>query len=79
MHLKGVMTGRGASGRFAGAFPIWRMFFAILSAEAAGLAGLPRLLKNRRGIRERRRITPGEFRSLLRKFRMTAAEVALKD
>jgi GT2 family glycosyltransferase len=79
MHLKGAMTGQGASGRFEGAFPVWRLFLATLSAEAAGLAGLPRLMKDRRGIRERRRITPMEFRSLLRKFRMTAAEVALKD
>jgi GT2 family glycosyltransferase len=78
MHLKGAMTGQGASGRFEGAFPVWRLFLATLSAEAAGLAGLPRLMKDRRGIRERRRITPTEFRSLLRKFRMTAAEVALK-
>jgi GT2 family glycosyltransferase len=79
MYLKGAVTGRGASGRFAGAFPMWRLFLSILSAEAAGLAGLPRVLKDRQGIRERRNITPAEFRSLLRKFRMTAAEVALKD
>jgi GT2 family glycosyltransferase len=79
MHLKGAMTGEGASGRLAGTFPLWRLFLSILSAEAAGLAGLPRLLKNRRGIREFRRITSTQFRSLLRKFRMTAAEVALTD
>jgi GT2 family glycosyltransferase len=79
MHLKGAVTGQGASGRFAGSFPVWRLFLATLSAEAAGLAGLPRLLKDRRRIRESRKITPPEFRALLRKFRMTAAEVALKD
>jgi len=58
---------------------MWRLFLTTLSAEAAGLAGLPRLLKDRRGIRENRKITPREFRVLLRKFRMTATEVALKD
>jgi len=79
MHLKGALTGKGASGRFASAFPVWRLFLATLSAEASGLAGFPRLLKDRRGVRERRRITPPEFRVLLRKFRMTAEEVALKD
>ena len=79
MHLKGAMIGQGASSRSAGAFPVWRLFLAILSAEAAGLVGLPRMLKERREIREHRRITSTEFRSLLRKFRMTAEEVALKD
>lgn len=79
MHLKGAVTGQGASGRLAGHFPVWRLFLMTLSAEAAGLAGIPRLLKYRRGIHEPKRITPIEFRSLLRKFRMTAAEVALKD
>ncbi|MGZ8474050.1 MAG: glycosyltransferase family 2 protein [Candidatus Deferrimicrobiaceae bacterium] len=79
MHLKGAVTGQGASGRFAGAFPVWRLFLATLSAEAAGLTGLPRVLKDRRGIHGKGGITTKEFRSLLRTFRMTAAEVALKD
>ena len=50
MHLKGAVTGQGASGRFAGAFPVWRLLLSTLSAESAGLAGLPRVLKDRRRI-----------------------------
>ncbi|MDA8179768.1 MAG: glycosyltransferase family 2 protein [Deltaproteobacteria bacterium] len=79
MHLKGAMTGRGASGRIAGSFPVWRLFLSTLAAEAAGLAGVPRVLNDRKGIHGGKGITPTEFRSLLRRFRMTAAEVALKD
>jgi GT2 family glycosyltransferase len=39
---------------------------AELAGRAAGLAGLPRALRERRGIQARRRATPGEVAALLR-------------
>ncbi|PWB67656.1 MAG: glycosyltransferase family 2 protein [Deltaproteobacteria bacterium] len=79
MHGRGVISGKGASGRFARDLSAWRLFGVILRAEAAGLAGLPRVLRQRRENRARRRITPAQFRTLLRRFSMSAEEVALKD
>jgi GT2 family glycosyltransferase len=79
MHWRGVVSGKGASGRFARDLSAWKLFGVILKAEAAGLAGLPRVLRQRRENRRNRRIASPHFRNLIRKFSMSAEEVALKD
>jgi GT2 family glycosyltransferase len=79
MHWRGVVSGKGASGRFARDLSAWKLFGVILKAEAAGLGGLPRVLRQRRENRRNRRIAPAKFRDLLRRFSMSAEEVALKD
>jgi GT2 family glycosyltransferase len=79
MHWRGVVSGKGASGRFARDLSAWKLFGVILTAEAAGLAGLPRVLRQRRENRRNRRIASAQFRDLLRRFSMSAEEVALKD
>lgn len=79
MHLRGVVSGKGASGQFAQDRSAWELFGVILRAEAAGLAGLPRVLRQRRENRRSRRITSAQFRELLRTFSLSAEEAALKD
>jgi GT2 family glycosyltransferase len=79
MHWRGAISGKGASGRFVRELSSWKLFGVILKAEVAGLAGLPRILRQRRENRSLRRISSAQFRSFLRRFSMTAEEVALKD
>jgi GT2 family glycosyltransferase len=79
MHYRGIAIGKGASGRFAQDLSAWKLFGVILKAEAAGFAGLPRVLRQRREIRRNRRITSAQFRELVRRFSMSAEEVALKE
>jgi hypothetical protein len=50
----------------------------ILKAEVA-LRGLPDILRKRRECKGCHRIGTREFRRLLRRFALTAEEVALKD
>jgi GT2 family glycosyltransferase len=79
MHFRGAVSGKGSSGRFAQDHSAWRLFGIILKAECAGLSGLPGVLGQRMRIRRNRKIGAGEFRDLLRRFSMSAREVALKD
>jgi len=79
MHFRGFVSGKGATGRLAQDIPAWKMLVVILKAEAAAIAGLPRVLRKRREYRRGHRISPSRFRSLLRRYSMTAEEVALKD
>ena len=79
MHFRGAVSGKGSSGRFAKEYSLPRLFGTVLGAECAALAGIPRVLRNRMADRRIRRITAGQFRSLLRRFSMSAKEVALKD
>ncbi|MBE0568265.1 MAG: glycosyltransferase family 2 protein [Deltaproteobacteria bacterium] len=79
LHLKGAITGKGASGRFAREFSVGALLRVILNAEVAALRGLPEILRKRRECRTHRRIGTREFRGLVRRFALTAGEVALKD
>ncbi len=79
IHFGGVVSGKGASGRFAKDHSSWRLFGVILKAECAGLLGLPGVLRRRMADRRIRRIPSAQFRVLLRRFAMSAKEVALKD
>ncbi len=78
-HLTGALSGRGAAGKFADEQSIGRLFLATLRAEIAALAGAPRMLRSRRAGSVLHRITPGEFRSLLARFSLTAREAAWKE
>ncbi|MGA6992777.1 MAG: glycosyltransferase family 2 protein [Candidatus Deferrimicrobiaceae bacterium] len=79
MHFLGAVSGRGASGRFTKEHSLWRLFATILRAECAAVFGIPRVLRDRMANRRTRRITAAQFRFLLRRFAMSAREVALKD
>jgi len=79
MHLRGILTGRGASARFARDHSTPRLFAVTLKAECAALAGLPRVLGARGRLRRLRKITTGEFSRLLDRYSMTAREAALKE
>jgi GT2 family glycosyltransferase len=79
LHLKGVLIGKGASGRFTREYSAGTLLWVILKAEMAALRGLPGILRKRREGKVRRRIGTREFRRSLRRFALTAGEVALKD
>jgi GT2 family glycosyltransferase len=79
MHFLGAVSGRGASGRFRKEHSLRRLFGTIMRAEWAAILGIPRVLRHRMAIRRTRRINAAQFRSLLRRFSMSAGEIALKD
>jgi GT2 family glycosyltransferase len=79
LHLNGAITGKGASGRFTQEYSVGALLRVILKAEVSALRGLPEILRKRREGMAGRRIGAREFRRLLRRFALTAREVALKD
>jgi len=79
LHLKGVLIGKGASGRFTREYSAGALLWVILKAEIAALRGLLGILRKRRECKGCRRIGAKEFRRGIRRFSLTAEEVALKD
>lgn len=79
MHLRGALSGKGASARFAGEHSLGRLAVVTLQAELAALRGLPGILGQRRRNRTLRKISVSRFRGILARSRMTAREAALKD
>lgn len=79
MHLVGAISGRGASGKFKKEFSLARLLLTIGKAKMAAVVGSRRVLQERRKIKMFRRISEASFRDLLRMFRISAREVALKE
>jgi len=75
----GALTGRGAAGRFVDEQSPWQLLWILIRANAAALAGLPRMLNRRRRIRRLTRVSGSEIRSWFRRYRISAAELALKE
>jgi GT2 family glycosyltransferase len=75
----GALTGRGAAGRLAGERSIVHLAALALRAYASALRALPHILRERWRHRDQRRLRTSEFVALLREFRLTARDAALKD
>jgi GT2 family glycosyltransferase len=76
-HAWFIVEGRGAAARFraeGNAGP--KMLWYVLRAHLAFLAALPRLIRERRRIQRRARITPAVFRHLLKAHAIRARRVA---
>lgn len=75
----GALIGRGAAARLAREVSPWRLVTVTLRAWASAAAGLPRVCRDRRALRARRRLSTREFFRLLRQFRLGVRDVALKE
>jgi GT2 family glycosyltransferase len=75
----GALTRRGAAGRLARNTTVLHLAGVTLRAYASAAAALPGLLRERRRLRTRRRLSTGAFKDLLKEYRLSAREVALKD
>jgi GT2 family glycosyltransferase len=78
-HFIAALQGKGASGRFTENSSVTVLILTILRAYRDGLARLPSVLAERRKSRHLRKIDAGQFTELLRRFRLTAREAALKN
>jgi len=73
-----ALRGRGEAGSFTGARGWWPMLRALSRAWAEALAGLPAVWRKRRQVRRSRKLSDREFLRLLRRFRISARELAFQ-
>jgi GT2 family glycosyltransferase len=78
-HLAASLAGKGAAGKFAGNGSLGRLFRIVLRAYRDALARLPSVLAERRRLRRLRKVPSRQFAEWLKRFRLTAAEVAWVD
>lgn len=78
-HALSIFSRRGLAGGVAREHSAFGLLGALIRAYFSGCAGLPEMLKKRRAIFRRRKISSGEFYGLLRKYRISARELALRD
>ena len=75
----GALSGRGAAGRLARERSLFHLAAVGVRAYLSALRALPGVARERWKARGRRRLSTRGFRRLLREFRLSAREAALKD
>jgi GT2 family glycosyltransferase len=75
----GVLTRRGAAGRFASERSARELLIVLARAWLAALRGLPQALRQRRDTQQHSRIGTGDFLRRMIRHRMGVVEVALRD
>ncbi len=78
-HAYSILSRRGLAGGVAREHSAWRLFGSLIRAYISACAGFPETWEKRREIFRRRKIDAGEFYRLLRKYRISARELALRD
>jgi GT2 family glycosyltransferase len=77
MHVWGLLTGRGLAAEF-GLEKWWKLVIIVLSANFQVLRNLPRLLAKRRSARKAAAMSGWRFWRLLRRYSISARDVALQ-
>ncbi len=78
-HAAAARSGRGAAGRYLEGGSALALARTVLRAYRDAVAGLPSVLRERRRVRSLGRVSPARFGEWMRRYRLTAREVAWKD
>jgi GT2 family glycosyltransferase len=73
-----MLCGRGEAGLATQRMGAFRLIRCFVKAQAAALAGLPAMLRKRRGIEKFRKLSPAELRGVLRRFRIPLSDLVWK-
>ena len=76
LSWRAARRNRGLAGELGRRRSLFKLGWTILRAWSAALRGAPRMLRKRRQVMAASKITPAEFRSLLRRFRAPLAEMS---
>lgn len=78
-HVWSIVAQRGLAGGVSRDSGAWSLLCATLRAYASGFAGIGGILRKRREVFRSRRIGSVEFLRLMRRYRISARELALRD
>jgi GT2 family glycosyltransferase len=75
----GALIQRGASGRFGQESSPFLLIFILMKAYLSGLRGLPAILRKRKEVQTKKRMSNWEVFSLFKKYGIKAKEIAFKE
>ncbi|MGA2916367.1 MAG: glycosyltransferase family 2 protein [Sedimentisphaerales bacterium] len=75
----GALTGKGAAGRFTKEANKFKLIIILIKANISAFLGLPKMLKKRKEIMKKKRISNRGIYTLFKKFGISAREIALKE
>lgn len=78
LQAYGAISGKGAAGKFANRYSIFKLMLVVVKAYFSALKGLPRVIIERRRMKRLWRVPKSEIDRWFREYRMSAIEIALK-
>lgn len=78
-QLYGAVTGKGSAGKFAEEFSLLKLARVFLRAYIDAIKGLPGMITKRAVMKKNKRVTTGDFSLWLRKYRISAIDIALRE
>lgn len=79
VQVYGIISGKGAGARFAEGFSRFELVSILFRAYFDAFLGINGMYKKRLRIQRSRKVSIAEFGRLLRKYRLRAADLSLKD
>jgi GT2 family glycosyltransferase len=79
LQAYGAFTGKGAVGRFTGDFSKTELIKILIKVYLSIWKSLPLMIRKRRAIQKRKRISNKEVYGLFRQYGISAKEIALKE
>ena len=76
--LPAVLSQRGEAGQAKRQMGGFRLLACLMKAQAAALAGLPRMLRKRKVVEKFRKLSPAELRAVIRRFRIPLRDLVWK-
>ena len=75
----GTLTGKGAAGKFTKEANKFELIKILIKANISAFLGLPKMLKKRREIMKKKRVSNREIYALFKRFGIGAKQIALKE
>lgn len=79
LQLYGAVTGKGSAGKFAEEFSLLKLARVFLRAYTDAIKGLPGMITKRAVMKKNKRVTTGDFSLWLKKYRISAIDIALRE
>ncbi len=79
LHAYAVFANRGVTGKFTQQYTLGALLVVILKAYVSATTGLPKMLRKRRLIQKTRKVPGWAMYAWLKVYRISAAELALKE
>lgn len=75
----GALTGKGAAGKFTKEVNKFELIKILIKAHVSAFLGMPKMLKKRKEVMKKKRISNREIYELLKNYGISAKEIAMKE
>jgi len=79
LQLYGALTGKGAAGRFAEQYSLWKLISVLLRACFDAIRGSLKMIRKRLALNKIKKTSRRDFSLWIKRYRISAKEIALRD